>query len=86
MATTTTATTRTVTLSNDFHGTEVTLRLRARDDGRYSVTRSQARRAWRELCGHDGCTCGDTFGARGGITLYPQAETRDGYIVDVVED
>jgi len=46
-----------ITFSNDFHNTTVRVRPK---DGRISV--SQARRAWRELCGIRSCTCGGIRG------------------------
>jgi hypothetical protein len=52
---------RTITLTNDFHNTEVNLQVG--DDDRISL--SQAKRARRELCGIKGCLCGDDLGMRG---------------------
>ncbi len=49
-----------ITLYNDFHNTEVNLLVR---DGKLS--RNQVARARRELCGIEGCCCGDEFGMRG---------------------
>ena len=56
-----------VTLSNDFHATEAVIILRPLPNGRdYFVSRRQARRCERILCGQADCVCGDTFGRRGG--------------------
>jgi len=52
--------TKKIKLYNDFHGTEVTLRVKNN-----IVTPCQVKRAWRELCGIKGCTCGDQLGGRG---------------------
>ncbi len=65
-----------ITLRNEFHNTEVTCRLTL-DDLRYihcmlltgrnneqKRARRAARRIEKQLCGVEGCTCGDTFGAR----------------------
>jgi len=49
-----------ITLTNDFHGTEVTLRPR---DGR--LNKRQVRQAKRALCGRAGCTCSNDAGQRG---------------------
>lgn len=50
----------TITLTNDFHGTKVTLRP---TNGQISAR--QVERAKHALCGVAGCACGDTLGARG---------------------
>lgn len=50
-----------ITLKNDYHGTEV--RLRVGSDGR--LTERQVKRVRKVLCGVDGCTCGDNLGRRG---------------------
>ena len=47
-----------ITLYNDFHDIEVTLRVK---DGQ-CLSRSQYRKVQRELCGHDDCTCGTVRG------------------------
>ena len=52
--------TRTITLINDFHNTDVTLRPR----GGW-LSKDQVRRARRMLCGVTGCTCGGNAGERG---------------------
>ena len=49
-----------ITLTNDFHNTEVTLNVK---NG--IITVGQVKRARRVLCGISGCTCGDDLGARG---------------------
>jgi hypothetical protein len=53
----------TVKLKNDFHGTEVTLRVDL--DGTI-LSAGQVARARRALCGFRGCTCAHTYlGTRG---------------------
>lgn len=53
-----------ITLTNDFHNSEVTLQLRSA-----FPSTSQVRRSWRVLCGIKGCTCGDIMGMRGPQTV-----------------
>ncbi len=48
--------TRTLRLQNDFHGTEVTVRVRAR--GPVRLSEGQWRRVRDTLCGSADCTCG----------------------------
>lgn len=55
----------TVTLTNDFHHTDVTLRVP--ESG--ILSESQVRRARRELCGIEGCTCGGNLSERGRQTV-----------------
>ena len=50
-----------ITLYNDFHGSEVTLRANPGDE----LSLAQVRRARRELCGISGCLCGGNLGERG---------------------
>lgn len=50
-----------ITVTNDFHNTQVTLRAREGE----ALTDSQIRRARRELCGVAGCMCGGAIGERG---------------------
>lgn len=54
---------KTVTLSNDFHHSTVTVRVPA--DGVLSI--GQSRRVYRELCGMSDCTCGGIRGHQDGI-------------------
>jgi len=61
---------KTLSLRNEFHGTETHIRLSqfptsSRHAGLYRVTRQQALRAKRALCGIAGCVCGGAFGERG---------------------
>jgi len=62
-----------VTLTNNFHNSEVSLRLELMESGKYKgfykVSPNQTKQAYNKLCGISGCTCGDTFGSRGGIHL-----------------
>jgi hypothetical protein len=60
---------KTITLTNDFHNTEAKVRPIEIKDGRFKISRKTALRLRRELCGVDGCTCGGTFGERGGAHL-----------------
>jgi len=48
-----------ITLTNDFHNTECVVIAQGN-----TLTRSQARRAWKTLCGIKGCVCGGEFGER----------------------
>lgn len=57
-------TTETITLTNDFHGTEARVRV-SLPSGRISA--AQAKRAARKLCRHDDCTCGQDVLNRRGI-------------------
>ncbi len=54
-----------ITLTNDFHNTKVSLHgfFKAGSDGIY-ITKRQAMKARKELCGIEGCTCGDFAGCR----------------------
>lgn len=71
-----------VTLTNDFHNTDVTLRCEVLSHiyGEATIypSESQIKRAKRELCGIDGCTCSDAAGCRG-----PQEHNGKRLIVDV---
>ena len=71
-----------VLLTNNFHDTETYVYPKPLGNGEYRVSRRAAKRARNVLCGIAGCTCGDTFGARGGPYLEVLNETyeRD-YIV-----
>lgn len=51
----------TITLTNDFHGTSVNLRVKGS-----TLSIHQIRRARRALCGVENCTCGGVAGERGG--------------------
>lgn len=62
--------TTTVTFRNDFHQTEVTLRVVVNDQDFARLSQAQANKAHRVLCGSKSCTCGDEIGRRG-----PQDET-----------
>ena len=62
-----------IILSNDFHNTEAEVCPVAITSGRFAgchrVSKRQARRAWKQLCGIRECVCGGTFGERGGNHL-----------------
>jgi len=75
-----------VLLTNNFHGTSTHVCPKPLGNGEYRVSRRAAMRASNVLCGIAGCTCGDTFGARGGPYLEVLNETyeRD-YIVSIQE-
>ena len=49
-----------LTLTNDFHNTEVTLVPKGN-----LLSPSQVKRSWRTLCGISGCCCCNEAGARG---------------------
>ena len=49
-----------ITLTNDFHNVETSLRVK---DGRLSA--GQVLKARKELCGIQGCWCGDDLGRKG---------------------
>lgn len=49
-----------LTLTNNFHNTEVTLVPKGN-----TLSPSQVKRSWRILCGISGCTCCNSAGARG---------------------
>jgi hypothetical protein len=67
-----------LTLSNDFHQTEVTIRPTSQPNGTWLISHSQKQRAWRTLCGIKGCSCGGEFGERPSqVNLI--RETSDGY-------
>ena len=57
------------TLRNDFHGTECRVRCEGLQHIYHTVvltlSKSQAARAKRVLCGMHGCTCSDECGTRG---------------------
>jgi len=80
----------TVTLTNDFHNSSSTVRLLPCNDSRYSsenyrrISRRTAQRVERKLCGISGCTCSDTFGARGGnyLEICNELDNRD-YVIDL---
>lgn len=58
-----------ITLTNDFHNTEVTvipqLVTEGRHKGHYKISHKIAMRLRNELCGRSDCTCGGNFGERG---------------------
>ncbi len=62
-----------VTLTNNFHHTEVTIAPVEIKEGRFAgyhkVMRATMMRARRELCGMTDCQCGGQFGERGGAYL-----------------
>jgi len=53
-------TVKTITLSNNFHNIETSLRVK---NGKLSA--AQVKKAHKILCGIKGCTCGDDLGRRG---------------------
>ena len=65
-----------VTLTNDFHYTQVTLRLEL---GR-PLSSHQIRRSRESLCGVDDCTCGGDLGQRGwqGLQVIHAGHRKDG--------
>lgn len=53
-----------ITLTNDFHGTHVNLRVDVNEDGQARLSENQVKRARRELC-CPGCGCSGYVGYRG---------------------
>lgn len=73
--------------SNDYHGTSTTVLAQPsahRPDTVLYVSKRAAHRAWRDLCGIDGCTCGGPLGQRGrnsaGDANWPTQELPDGNV------
>jgi hypothetical protein len=54
-----------ITLRNDFHKTEITLRANVVGSSTLSISHSQAKKAQKKLCGIKGCQCSDDMGVRG---------------------
>lgn len=78
----------TITLTNDFHNTSANVRPTLIKDGRYAgyykISRKTAMRLRNELCGNSECTCGGTFGQRGGAYLDVVNEDYDrNYIISM---
>lgn len=65
-----------ITLQNDFHNTNTTLRC----DLGSSLSKSQIRRARKNLCGISECTCGGNLGERGnqGVEIHHEGWNDDG--------
>lgn len=61
-----------ITLTNDYHNSEVNLLVDsgALNQGGAELSPTQISRARRELCGVDGCTCGDDLGMRGSQSVH----------------
>ena len=59
-------------LINNFHNTHVSVRPSAAG----ILSKRQAFRAWKVLCGIRGCTCGDILGTRGmyGLEVIPHQD------------
>lgn len=55
---------KTITLENNFHNTEVTLRAEVLKDGTLYLSPRQVRKAQNSLCGSDSCCCSDGAGCR----------------------
>lgn len=77
-----------VTLTNSFHGTSATVRPVAITEGRFAgmhkISRTTALRLRTKLCGSSDCTCGGTFGERGGAYLAVVNEDYErNYIIDM---
>lgn len=53
-----------ITVTNEFHGTEIALWARIRSSGAVLITRNQAKHCKNTLCGIDACNCGDDIGSR----------------------
>lgn len=79
---------KTITLTNDFHNTEATVRpvkiTEGRFAGNYKVSQRAAKTAWSKLCGIKGCTCCDAFGSRGGnLLIVENQDYQNNYIVSI---
>ncbi|MBI5056973.1 MAG: hypothetical protein HZB61_10205 [Nitrospirae bacterium] len=77
-----------ITLSNEFHNTEATVIPQEITEGRFKgfhmISRATARKLKNKLCGSTDCTCGDSFGSRGGVHLDVINEDYDrSYIIDL---
>jgi hypothetical protein len=70
-----------VTITNDFHGTEITLIQR---NGGY-LTRTQILKARRTLCGISDCRCGGALGERGCAVEVIDTGWRQGGSVRVID-
>lgn len=68
------------TLTNDFHNTAVTVRVRAlshiHDEIELPLTQRQITRAKRALCGFRGCTCANTPAGMRGAQIDPRTGKR----------
>ncbi len=53
-----------VTIRNDFHNTQTTIRPTRRGNS-WRINLDQIKRAKSKLCGTQGCTCSDRLGSRG---------------------
>ena len=77
-----------ILLTNNFHDTEAYVRpvliTEGRFKGYYKVSQSTAKRLHNLLCGVDGCTCGDTFGSRGGPYIGDTFGSRGGPYIEVI--
>ncbi|MDP1543179.1 MAG: hypothetical protein Q8L99_08520 [Polycyclovorans sp.] len=78
----------TITLSNEFHNTEASVRpveiKEGRHTGYHKISKQTANRLRNALCGISGCTCGGNFGERGGAYLEVINQDWDGnYIIDM---
>jgi hypothetical protein len=77
-----------ITMVNDFHNTAASMVIKPYKPETYSnwhlVTKRQAQRIAKQLCGVTGCTCSDQFGRRGGdISLNIVDYRYDSYIVSI---
>lgn len=80
---------RKITLTNEFHNTEATVIPQLITEGRYKgyqrISRNVVLRLRRDLCGNPECSCGGTFGERGGTSLEVINEDSDrNYIIGEV--
>jgi hypothetical protein len=73
-----------ITLSNDFHSTEITLQIKESGGAAIgTLSAGQVKKARRALCGISGCTCGDDLGRRGSQEneIEPIIDNRSGQII-----
>lgn len=65
-----------VRITNDYHHTSTTVRVRVLPDGTILMSPRQERRAWRKLCGITGCTCSGYAGARPALPIDPRRRSQ----------
>jgi hypothetical protein len=70
---------RTIELRNTFHNTTTTVRLHVNSDGTRWLSKGQAKKTRKKLCGIKGCTCGDVIGQRGSNII--AQERPDGSVI-----
>lgn len=69
-----------ITLTNDFHNTEINLVAKQNSKGVLYFSKSQCQKAQRTLCGIKGCGCSGVLGTRGSQQITEQNEKYDGSV------